>query len=89
MLPGEREVGGLWCSEVLTRLDAFAEGELSDADRAQVHAHVAGCSVCERFGQHYAALVARFREHCAAPDPVDAATTERLVSQLVAELGLR
>lgn len=89
MLPGERLVGGVRCSEVLARLDAFADGTLSPTELAEVAAHVAGCQVCEAFGAHYAKLVACFRTACSEPDPVDAVATARLVAKLSDALDRR
>lgn len=87
MLPGERLVGGLRCSEVLARLDAFAEGTLDAADGARVASHVADCTVCERFGRHYADVIAHFRAACAEPDPIDQSATARLLARLATRLN--
>lgn len=36
MLPDEREVGGLRCSDVLARLSDYVDGDLGEADVAMV-----------------------------------------------------
>lgn len=86
MLPGERLVGGLRCSEVLAFLDAFADGTLDGDNSARVAGHVAECTVCERFGRHYADLVERFRATCAEPDPIEGGATDRLLDRLATRL---
>lgn len=86
MLPGERLVGGLRCSEVLAFLDAFADGTLDGVDRERVAGHVAECTICERFGRRYATLVERFRATCAEPDPIDPGDVDRFLGRLVARL---
>lgn len=57
----ERQVGGLWCHEVLQKLDAFVDGTLDEAASAAVRAHTAGCDNCARFGGAYGALVQALR----------------------------
>lgn len=49
-LPGEREVAGLRCGQVLAGLTEYLAGGLGAETRAQVEAHVRGCSLCEEFG---------------------------------------
>lgn len=61
MLKGEREAGGLRCSQVLDLLSQFVDGELPDGVEAQVRAHVAGCDVCARFGAEFGAVVGALR----------------------------
>lgn len=60
-MPIEREVAGLRCSEVLARLSAYVDGELAEVERAQVEAHVAGCTWCEHFGGEFAGMVGQVR----------------------------
>jgi anti-sigma factor RsiW len=62
MLPGEREVAGLRCSQVLESLSAYLDGELAPEAAARVRAHVAGCDACARFGAGVRAVVAALRE---------------------------
>lgn len=83
-MKGERLVAGLRCSEVVARLDAYADGTLSEADRAAVVAHVAGCTLCEDFGGRYAATIAALRRLAAteAPDPERDAAKARALDSL-------
>lgn len=68
---GQRHVAGLWCGDVLARLPDLIDGTLSDAERAQVIAHVSECDWCERFGGAYGAVVAGLRKaHAPEPDGV-------------------
>ena len=58
----ERQVGGLWCHEVLECLDAFVAGTLSPEMLPAVEAHVADCIECARFGAAYTRLVHALRK---------------------------
>lgn len=70
----DRNVAGITCSAVLAVLSDYLDGEVTDAVRAQVNAHLAGCDVCERFGGRFATTVGALRKHLAEP----ALTEERL-----------
>lgn len=78
----DRDVAGIRCSAVLDRLPDYLEDELSPADRAQVEAHLRGCSWCESFGGAYASLVATLREQLATAEAPDADTQRRLRERL-------
>ncbi len=65
-MKGDRNVGGLLCSEVLAQLSDYIDGALDDAALAKVQAHVAGCDVCERFGGSVGASVAALKRQRAA-----------------------
>lgn len=56
---GNRQEGGLWCTEVLARLSAYLDGELAADERVQVDAHLSACPNCARFGGDVAALLQR------------------------------
>lgn len=58
---GEREVAGLRCSVVLTKLSDYLDGELSAAEREALEAHVRGCDVCARFGGRFGEAVRGLR----------------------------
>lgn len=85
MLPDERDVGGLRCSEVLERLSGYRDGELSPADVARVEAHVAACDNCARFGAWFSEVVNTAREHLAAADPLAPDIASRLRARLARE----
>lgn len=82
MLPGEREIGGLRCSEVLERLGEYVDGELPPAVVDQVTAHVAGCDWCEQFGGMFARVVAGLRETLAGAAPLPEDQARRLAARL-------
>lgn len=84
MLQGEREVGGLRCSQVLDVLSLFVDGELPDRVEWQVRAHVAGCDVCARFGAEFGAVVAALRGDT-EPEPLAQDVLARLRSRLARE----
>ncbi|MCU0225833.1 MAG: zf-HC2 domain-containing protein [Acidobacteria bacterium] len=79
---GERIVGGLSCGEVLAALSDLVDGQLPQATVAAVHAHVAACDVCERFGGRFGALVAGLRGALREPEPLDPAAAARLAERL-------
>lgn len=71
----ENDAGGIRCSEVLALLSDYLEGELADADRDRITAHVAECRKCARFGEGFASLVGSLGK-LAGGGPVDPATSE-------------
>lgn len=80
MKENERSVGGLWCSEVLSLLSDYFDGQLTAERRVQVETHVRGCQVCEQFGGSFAKAVTSLRRQLQAP-PSDEET--RLLDDLV------
>jgi anti-sigma factor RsiW len=80
VLDKERNVAGVWCSEVLAQLSAFVDGDLPPDVEARLRAHVAGCDVCERFGGVFASLVTSLRRQ--ATDEIDPAVAGRLRARL-------
>lgn len=78
----DREVAGLRCSQVLELLGELVDGELDDARRGAVEAHVRGCDVCERFGGRFAAMVHAVRRLAADADAIDEDALARLRAQL-------
>jgi anti-sigma factor RsiW len=87
MLPQDREVAGLRCSEVLQRLSEYVDGELSPDLVARIHDHLRGCDTCERFGARFANVVRTLRQELARPDPIDADVAARLRARLAAQRG--
>ncbi len=79
-MQGERIVGGLACSAVLALLPEVVAGTIGAGDRAKVALHLAGCSVCERFGGAYGATVRALR--ASANGEEDRAAKERLLAKL-------
>lgn len=71
------EIGGIRCDEVLARLADILDGELTEAERTRVGAHVAGCPACARFGARYHDVVRALRE-ADVPADVAAALDARL-----------
>lgn len=81
-MKGEARVGGLLCSEVLAVLSDYIDGQLDEQTRGKVEAHVAICSVCERFGGSVGASVAALRRQRRAP------SDERTMDASLARLRL-
>jgi anti-sigma factor RsiW len=77
---GERNVGGLWCREVLGLLDRYVDGTLEADELASVQAHVRGCDHCARFGGAYARVVSALR--VPPEDAPPAAVMDRLTARL-------
>lgn len=82
MLPGERLVGSLTCSQVLAELSAYLDGDLDPTRRGQVETHVAACQACATFGAGIARLLAEVRLRMASPDPVPDDIAARLHAAL-------
>jgi anti-sigma factor RsiW len=74
----EKLVGGLTCFEVLERLSDFLDGELSEADRARVEAHLAGCDACTRFGGEFGQVVRALRQRLDADTDVPPSAARKL-----------
>lgn len=64
--------GGLTCFEVLAQLSDYLDGTLATRIRDQVHAHVASCADCARFGGAVATVLAAVRAAGAPPSPGEA-----------------
>lgn len=79
---GERIVGGIACSAVLALLPDVVASAIGEDERAKVTLHLAGCSVCERFGGAYGAAVRALRTSGSAAQ--DGAAHERLLARLAA-----
>jgi anti-sigma factor RsiW len=81
----DKNVAGLWCHEVLARLEDAVSGTLDDDEKARVTAHVAGCAQCEKFGARYAALIDTLRRQGAErgiEKDDDDARAERVLAQV-------
>lgn len=74
----QRELGGLTCSEVLSALGDYVDGDLPSEGRARVDAHLRECGVCERFGGRYAGVVQAARARLGVPPAIDPAQLERI-----------
>jgi anti-sigma factor RsiW len=82
-MAGNRQVGGLWCFDVLARLSDFVDGELAQAERERVEAHLRGCDECTRFGGEFGWMVRAMRRALGAatgslPPDVDARLKHKL-----------
>ena len=82
MLPGERIVAGISCSEVLADLSGYLDGELDPARVAQIEAHVSDCRVCAAFGDGFGRMLATMRSRMRVPDALDRALADRLLASL-------
>lgn len=78
MLPGERLVGGLTCSQVLEALSAYLDGELEEPRRTAIEAHVSDCQNCARFGAGFSGMLGLVRTQLATPEPVPTDVAARL-----------
>ncbi|MCU0248206.1 MAG: zf-HC2 domain-containing protein [Bryobacter sp.] len=74
----QRFAGGLWCTEVLDRLNAYLDNELDAESRGRVEAHVTECDWCASMGTSVGSVVQELRARLAEPEPVDDALAARL-----------
>ncbi len=82
----DREIAGITCRQVLAALGDYIDGDLADAERSAVEAHLRGCTACERFGGAVGAMVAAVRRSLQAePGDVAAGVAERLAATLARE----
>lgn len=56
------------CEAMLPKLSAYADGELSAEERAEVLDHLEGCDDCRRFGAGFDALLTLLHDDAARPD---------------------
>lgn len=81
----ERNIGGLWCSEVAAQLEPYVAQRLPADVKARVEAHVVECELCASFGDRYARLIHEVRRLAAESEP-DAALIERIQHRLSSNL---
>jgi anti-sigma factor RsiW len=86
---GEREIGGLLCSEVLADLTEYLDGRLDAARRASIEAHVAGCDNCARFGGDFGRVVASLRADLARAKDGAQGRDEELARRLTQDLAAK
>lgn len=86
MLPGERNIAGLTCSEVLADLSAYLDGELAPARAGMIEAHVGECQACATFGADFSRLLAAVRARMAAPETLPTDVEARLAAVLRSSL---
>lgn len=82
MLPGERTVAGVSCSDVLADLSAYLDGELDAARVAQLEAHVSNCTVCAAFGDGFGRMLNAMRMRLGAPEALAEDVARRLQATL-------
>jgi anti-sigma factor RsiW len=77
-MESEREVAGLWCSQVLAYLSEFHDNELPPGTQAQIEAHLAGCDWCEKFGTQFSTMMSEVVKQFAVPEPLSESLQTRL-----------
>ncbi len=78
----EREVAGVRCGEVLADLSEYLDGELPAERRAQLEAHLRGCTVCERFGGSFSTAIQALRQE----ETLEASEASNVFSRLRSRL---
>lgn len=68
----DRLVAGLRCRDVLEDLSEFLDGNLSAERVASIHAHLAACDTCARFGGSVGEIVSALRAEGARAPRFDA-----------------
>jgi anti-sigma factor RsiW len=82
MLPGERDIAGLTCSQVLANLSAYVYRELPPGHVARIEAHVSACPACATFGAQFVHLLDEVRARMKTPEPLPADVAARLGATL-------
>jgi len=67
------------CNETIRELDAYLDGELPDAVRTHIHAHLDGCMDCLQAFDFQAELKAAIRRKCSS-DEMPAGLMDRIAS---------
>ncbi len=80
-----RDVAGIYCSEVLAGLSDYLDGDLCDRDVERVQAHLRGCDWCERFGSQMSAVVGQLKKELASAPRVQPDMAARLLSRIESE----
>lgn len=75
---GNKQVGGLWCFDVLEKLSDYVDGELAAAEKSKVEQHLAGCDECTKFGGEFGAVVRGLKAKLGAKDDAPADVQRRL-----------
>jgi anti-sigma factor RsiW len=78
----DREVAGIRCTQVLSLLSDYVDGDIADTDRRRVEAHLRGCDWCARFGGQFSDTVVGLREQLRDPAPLDRGAAQRLAQRL-------
>ena len=65
------------CNETIRELDAFLDGELTDAARAAIHEHLGGCTDCLQAFEFHVELQLAIRRKC-SNDPMPPGLLRRI-----------
>ena len=85
LMDGDREVGGLWCHEVLGGLSDYLDGELTPEVRTMVEAHLQGCDTCANFGGRVGTVLSAVKSKLAKPAPLENALRDTLLKVMWAD----
>jgi anti-sigma factor RsiW len=77
-----REVAGLFCSDVLEMLSDYIDGTLPPDRVAQIGEHLQGCDWCEHFGGRFSAAVTALRRELTDPAAPATDVRTRLLERL-------
>ena len=75
------------CNETIRELDAFLDGELSDATRAMIHEHLGGCTDCLQAFEFHVELQQAIRRKC-SNDVMPAGLMARIAACFDVEPGV-
>jgi anti-sigma factor RsiW len=83
----DRVVAGLRCREVLADLSDFLDGTLPPARLAAIHAHLAACDTCARFGGTVGEIVAALRAERGRAPVLETPALDTLRARVRAAIG--
>ena len=81
-MANNRQVGTLWCFDILAMLSDFLDGDVTQAEREQIEVHLQGCEECMRFGGEFGSVIRALRKSPEAPLTLSADIEERLKRKL-------
>ncbi len=57
----DRQIAGLWCSDILESFGEYLEENISEVQRVAVAGHLANCETCSLFKEGFLELLTRAR----------------------------
>ena len=84
-MPEDNVIAGVACSEVLAHLSDFVDGALESSKVEALHAHLAACEHCAKFGAEFQAALGSLKTRLRNDEPLAEDIAERLMARLSPE----